>query len=256
MENLEPRQLLTTSLGISGFRGDGDDFVVRYEVGGEDSPAFDVDIYRSADGEAADALLMSHRISDPAELSVGTHSVTIEPDFVEVPEDYFLVVELDGNSEVVETDETDNQRRFEGGIFQTADGTVHVHGDGGQDQYGFLDLDGSRLEIWYDSESPRQFASFDAYTGVHVRTHGGDDTISMMSLPTADTPFWAFGGDGADLIGQAAGGELSEGSLPLGPSDQDIIYNGPSDGSVALRARGDLFDLLGHGSQGGRWRAD
>ncbi len=108
LEPLEQRQLLAIDLGIADFSASEHDLLVEYDVAGDDVPSFDVGIYSSTDGTTPETLLMTHAIDDPLDLAAGTHGVSIDADFTDVPEDYYLVAQLDAGSSVDETDESNN----------------------------------------------------------------------------------------------------------------------------------------------------
>ncbi len=124
--------------------------------------------------------MMTHAIDDPLDLAAGTHGVSIEADFADVPQDYYLVAQLDAGSSVDETDESNNTQVFEGGVFRDTDGTIHAHAGQAADRFSFLDRGGNRLEILH-GPSPQQYDCFWSYSAVHVRGHQGDDEISMLS---------------------------------------------------------------------------
>ncbi|HUT14561.1 MAG TPA: LamG-like jellyroll fold domain-containing protein, partial [Thermoguttaceae bacterium] len=235
LEPLEERQLLAIDLGITGFFADGEDPAVSYQIDGDEAPAFDIGIYRSFDGITPDALLGTRRIDNPAALSPGSHEASITADFVDVQADYFLMARIDAGGEVVETDETNNQLLFAGGIFQATDGTVHVHGSDEEDTYSFVDEGDGELEIWY-GPAPQNLITLLSYSGIHVRAHQGDDDVSICSAPSSVAPLWAFGGDGNDWLVGGAGDDLLDG----GQGD-DALHGGNGENTLYGGAGHDTF---------------
>ncbi|HUT94985.1 MAG TPA: cadherin-like domain-containing protein, partial [Thermoguttaceae bacterium] len=127
-----------------------------------------------------ETLLLTERISDTGDLTVGSHSVSITPDFSSAAEDYFLVAVLDDGSEVVETNESDNERTFDGGTFFAVDGTVHVHGPD-SDAADTVDASlSSTLDVTLNGTT-HSFAPGDVAT-IELRTHGGNDTITWHEI--------------------------------------------------------------------------
>ena len=190
-EQLEPRQLLAADLSITQFTAEGTDITVDYEITGQAVPAFDIDLTRSADGTVDDAVLQSIRIDDPADLALGSHSVTISPDFSDVQSDYWLLGRIDAGGEVTETDETNNSATFSG-VFQTTTGDVHVHGTSGDDdvsitQPALVKVRLNGVEYTYNAST---------VTEIHTRTHEGVDDI--MGGSGVAKPMWSFGGAGDD----------------------------------------------------------
>ena len=191
-EQLERRELLAADLLITQFYSNGTDLLVDYDVVNEAATAFDIDITRAADGVNDDAVVHSARISDAADLAVGSHTLTIAPNFTDVQEDYWLLARIDAGGEVAETDETNNSATFDGGVFQAADGTIHVHGTSGLDdvsvtQPGLLKVRLNGVESTYTAST---------VTEVHTRTHEGVDDI--MGGSGVAKPMWSFGGSGDD----------------------------------------------------------
>ena len=196
MESLESRQLLTTNLAITGFSGDGADLVVDYDILDSNATAFDIGIYRSADGVTAtpDTLLLTERISDSGDLELGSRSVSITADFSSAAEDYFLVAVLDDSLEVAETDEFDNEQAFDGGTFCAVDGTVHVHGPDGDDADTITLSLSTTVDVTLNGVT-HSFTTGDV-AALQVRTHGGNDKITSRLSGSKDLTF--FGGDQTD----------------------------------------------------------
>jgi hypothetical protein len=144
--------MMAADLVVTGFTADGEDLVVTYDVTTDTAAEFDIGVYRSSDGVTPDSLLFSQRVTASNLLAVGTgHEISLVADFTDVPEDYQLMVVLDSADEVSETSETNNILLFAGGVFQTVDGTVKVHGTSSADQ---VEIEGGTdLTVWVGSES-------------------------------------------------------------------------------------------------------
>ena len=194
-EALERKELLASDVLISQMVSDGTDITVDYDIVGQAATAFDLDLTRSADGITDDAVLQSIRISDPADLALGAHSVTISPDFSDIQEDYWLLARIDAGNEIAETDETNNSATFSG-VFQTTAGDVHVHGTASDDdvsitQPALVKVRLNGVEYTYDASG---------VTEIHTRTHQGADDI--LGGTGVQKPLWSFGGsDDDDLFG-------------------------------------------------------
>ncbi len=198
LEPLEERQLLATDLGLTSFQADGTNLLVGYDVddtnGGPVDP-FNISIYRSSDGATLDSLLVTHQVTDPADLQVGTgHQAVIAADFVDDKSDYQLVAVIDSSDAIAEDDETNNQLPFEGGVFFAADGTIHVHGLSTADAIDVTQPG----EIKVDFNGTLYDYTASTVSEVHLRTHGGDDDARVQSGVLV--PLWAFGGAGDDVL--------------------------------------------------------
>ena len=206
MEQLEERQLLSvTNLEINGFRADGNDLVVEYTItGDEDATPFDIGVYRSADGDTVnpDVILMPATVNDQAKLTASaegtSHSVTLSADFSDLDEDYYLMAVLDIN-QVFDEPSGDNLLKFEGGIFQDADGIIHVHGTDSSDTVSIAEsTDGTEYSLDLNVMPGEHTLSISGTSSVertiHIRSHGGDDGITMVAAgPGVETLVFAGG---------------------------------------------------------------
>jgi len=252
-EQLQPREMLATDIVVTGFWGDGNDLVVTYDVEGAGASAFEIGIYRSGDGVTADAPLAAQRVSNSADLEVGTgHTVAIRAEFTDVEEDYFLIAVVDANAEVVEADESNNESLFTGGMFLAADGTLHAHGTGVADS---LELAVSTTLDAVLNGSPRSYDTGDV-SAIHVRLHQAEDTVTTSS--SVATPMWVFGGEGDDYIeGGAAGDELhgGDGEDELrGEAGNDLLLGGYADDDLSGGPGNDT--LYGDNGVGGEDSSD
>jgi hypothetical protein len=143
--------MMAADLVVTGLTADGEDLIVTYDVTTDTVAEFDIGVYRSSDGITPDALLFSQRVTDGGLLAIGNgHQISLVADFTDVPEDYQLLVVLDSAAEVTETSETNNTQLFAGGVFQTVDGTVQIHGTSSAERIRFRIRDGHQgsLACW------------------------------------------------------------------------------------------------------------
>jgi Ca2+-binding RTX toxin-like protein len=218
LEKLQDRRMLATDLAVSAFEADGQDWTVTYDVNTQAATAFDVGVYRSNDGVTADTLIQTQRITNAAELAVGTgHSITIDPNFTDVEQDYYLVVKLDNASENTESNEGNNQAAFAGGVF-TNGSELHVHGTDGADTLTFghsgtVDVTMGALSYSYNSID---------VSAIRARMHDGNDSITTSTR--IGVSMWAFGGDGDDTLhGTSVNDKL------YGGEGDDTLYGGDDD---------------------------
>lgn len=230
-ESLENRRVLsgTTDVAITNLRADPTGFVVEYEMRNQASAPFEIGIYRSSDGVALDQLLLSRRVTDPAQLAVGNRQQFLSANFADVQEDYRLVAVVDAATEVVEGNEANNTRTLDRGVFQASDGTVHVQGNHLRDSVQISTKTLTTGAVVLDvvlSGTNRQF-THSTVTDIHVRTHAGNDTINVASA--VPNSVLAYAGDGADTV--------------YGGSSDDLLFGGP--GGDTLRGRNGDDTLYG-----------
>jgi hypothetical protein len=127
-QTLEPRQLLASDIALTDFAANGRNLLVSYDIAAETAPAFNVSVYRSSDGVTRDSLIGSREIALETERTVGSHTIEIAADFVDVREDYRLIAVADPANGLAETNEENNQLSFASGAFRSADDVLHVHG--------------------------------------------------------------------------------------------------------------------------------
>jgi Ca2+-binding RTX toxin-like protein len=237
---MEQRRLFAADLVISAFASDGMDFQVTYNVDDETAVPFDISVYRSIDGVTLGASLQTVRVTDSAKLAVGSgHTISILPSFSDELSVYMLVVKLDSDGEISEPSEANNQATFSGGVFQSSDGVVHVQGTSSADVVSLSQP--STVDVVFNGNNFSFSAS--GVSGVHVRTHAGNDTIS--SSVSLSKSMWAFGGSGADTIaGGAAGDSIygGDGNDSVQGGDGDDVLRG-GDGDDILRG-GDGADAM------------
>jgi hypothetical protein len=220
IELCEERQMLCSDVIPLEFRGNGHDLQVGYYVSDTDAAPFDIGIYRSADGISRDALLITHRVSNSADLLGDTmHVATINADFTDVQQSYFLIAVVDDADEISENNELNNQWLFDGGLFQATDGTVHVVGTFGDDTVTITDYGSVAIEL---NGTTYDFGSI-AVTGISIRTYDGSDSIAADSSVTL--PLWVFAGRGNDTITGGTGDDY----LDAGPGFDEVDGGGGSD---------------------------
>ena len=200
--------VLASTVVLSGFAMDGSSLQVSYSVSGATSAPFTIGIYTSPDGTTADQLLSSYAVggTDTSELTVGSHSVSIPPPSADVAGDYYLIAAADGAQTA-----SGNPLIFAGGIFQGG-GTVYVFGTDAADTVAI-----GTSSVVLNSGTPFTGTSV---TGIHVRTEGGDDAVSVDTGVTP--PLALYGGAGNDTITDGGSG----GDLLDGGSGQNIFHGG------------------------------
>ena len=208
----------------------------------EGSWEFEVAVYRSLNGVTP--------IGDPiitAVASTATGVVTFDADLTNISEDdeqedYYLIAKIDTQGIFVnDTNASNNMRAFDGGVFLATDGTVHV-----QSANNYVN---DSIQLNYDDKSALFYVveagqtvfvvGIKSVSDIHVRTHGGNDSISTAS--NLEKPVWAFGGYGSDTL---QGGQ--ENDLLIGGYSSDYIYGRDGDDYIE---GGDEYG--GYGGYGG-----
>jgi Ca2+-binding RTX toxin-like protein len=197
---------------------------VTYQILTNTASPFAISFYTSTDTlyDGGDSLLSSVAINAPADLAVGTHTLTytlgVDADLVtdanESNGDYHLLAVADVAGSVDETDDDphneDNTAVFHGAYNYPGATRVFVHGTAAADTVfagsSNLSLNGATF-------------SYPAAVGLRIRVHAGADVVSSSFLG----PVAIFGGDGND--------RLSGGSRPDyidGGADDDTLRGGNS----------------------------
>jgi hypothetical protein len=104
----------TRDIAAGALTSDGTDLHFEYTVSGGTVSPFSIGLYASSDGVAPGQLLQSIEAPD---LTVGTFSLNISPQFDEPQDDYYLVAVVDSADDINETDETNNVSLFAGGSY-------------------------------------------------------------------------------------------------------------------------------------------
>ena len=255
------------------------DFFQSFRVANEDASEFELGYYRSLDErlDPSDELLGVMAITDPDDLVVDGNRLvftTIGVDGGNVPfpgidgeadpmEDYFILTVADHLDVVAEFDgdplNEDNTRPLRGS-YQLPGTPVFAHGIA-RDETFTVDIvdDTARLTYGVTGSGILRTVTYDLDEGleVHLRTHGGNDTVIGSDLTEV-----VFGGEGGDnLRGEGGddmlfggpgrdrldGGEgadtLDGGDGPdtlIGGPGPDIIFDGPGDDTVDVGLGDDI----------------
>ncbi len=207
-----------------------------------------VDIYRSPDGVTVDTsdsttLLMTHELTSSADKTQSPgHVVSFDADLNQlghdVDEDYYLVAVLRTDGDSVydnESDTTNNQVNFAGGVFRDAvTGIWQAHGADATDT---VTVDSSYI-LLYGLQLLANISG--ANDAVAIRTHGGNDTVTVNSAYSYAVQI--FGGAGNDTLTGGAGDDLLAG----GSGDDTYTYAGGGDfGTDTIReGNGDGSDTI------------
>ena len=181
---------------------------VSYTVGGTATDVT-INIYRSDDLNNP-----IHSIPNN-NLTGDTVSFDLDPGFTDTKEDYYLVAKVIATDGI---DTAEDSQNFEGGVFlhnnilhvQTANTSI---GDS-----VFIDDDPTGTNYDIDWGTYSQSIAISSVNEIHVRTHGGNDTIKI-SDNSLDVPLWAFGGSGNDNLYGGAGNDYFDGS-----GGRDTVY--------------------------------
>ena len=187
LEQCEPRCLLAADITIGEFYSNGTNWIVDYSITG--GPAtFGLEFFRSADGVTTEGAAIQTETIVGA--NGGPHStLPLTPNYSESQDDYYLIARVvpgDGDSSSIHT------KAFFGGVF-LMDGIVHVQGTNSANQISVVAP--STLDV-NDGVHPLTSLASASITGVHIRSHGGSDSLTLGNGVTQDV--WAFGGSGDD----------------------------------------------------------
>ena len=220
LESLAARELLAGNILGGTFESDGEDWSLSYEIADENVGAFNVGIDATENGSTT--RLQTFRISNSNDLAVGTHAITVAPDFNDLNVDYALVAKWDADDEVIESNESDNTSGFDEGVFLSEDDVVYVHGSDDDDSINLF-TSGSTLYVIANGQSN----SFNASTVgvVRIRVHDGNDGVVASAVGTIS--MWAFGGDGNDSLSGGDGDDWLHGN-----DGDDWAYGGYGDDSL------------------------
>jgi Ca2+-binding RTX toxin-like protein len=256
-ESLERRALLTADIAITGFTADGTDLKVDYDITGANVAAFNVSLYASSNGTTLGQFLVSERVTNSADLQVGTgHQFTFTPfAFFASSVDFYFVAVVDSSNEISEDSESNNQLALTEGLFQTANGVLYVNGSSAGDNITISDS--STLDVEYNSANYSYTLS--AITTVCVLSHGGDDlvdgagTSKVIWTNTADGNDTIYGGSGNDTIKSGAGNDTiygGAGNDGMWAGDGNDILAGQAGNDAAYGEAGDDTIYVGSGGDG------
>jgi|GEM_PF-1725848 len=132
------------NLVIDWFSGNGTNWTVEYTV--EQNPSLQpitIRFYTTEDGTTPGTLLGSTTRTNSNELAVGSHAITVVPNFVDQNASSIyehlgqrLLAVIDQPALIAETNESDNKRIYDGGIFRMAQQPaefIYVHGTSAAD---------------------------------------------------------------------------------------------------------------------------
>ena len=261
---------------ITGFSVNPEDDTkldVSYYIYNADPDAFDIAIYASFDAQNPETLLIDHfAVSNPADRTPGApHTVSIAAVFrnqaqpgqdpvYDLELDYFLMAKVDSQDEVVEANELNNTRLFDGGIFlDDPHDIVHVHGtDVPNQQYPAVDKkdvlqirlhvveNSASFRLWLnadpDGEPSEEYAETDV-SQFDVRTHDGNDEVLTPALGDAkqfsaiEAAMWVFAGEGDDLVYGGDAQDLNDPpeqwQMDVLPVVRDRLYGGPGNDAIS-----------------------
>jgi hypothetical protein len=172
---------------------------VTFTNNGEDAPPFSISIYNSSDGVNPTTLVGTIDVTDPADLTGGGTTHTLEYtgalNGLDGTNDYYIA-QLDCNDQVDETTRADNTSAPLTGIFQTGDDSL----------YALVGLDGSghTLTFSQDATAGDVVATLDGVattfpnvSTIYAVTYHGTNTIDATAV---NTPSVLYGGDGNTTI--------------------------------------------------------
>ncbi|MBW3600616.1 MAG: hypothetical protein KY475_25550, partial [Planctomycetes bacterium] len=171
---LEPRRLLAVDAALLGFEAHGESFEVQYSVEDTSGP-LRLALYASSDGVAPDRLLETIAIEDPA--AGETQSAVIDAEFARLDESETLIARVESAVDALAY----AQLAIQGGVFQDAEGVVHVFGTDRTDVIGVYEF--GVLGVSFNGA----FHSYEAgsVTGIVLHDVTSDDVVSMAGIESA-----------------------------------------------------------------------
>jgi CSLREA domain-containing protein len=252
---------LLTDIALSQVTADGfATLTVAYQVAASPAPAFRIGFYTSADTlfDGGDTLAGTVQLSDPADLTVGTHTKTFAigggagmvalpgAGAAETGADYYLLAVADDQNLVAEADNDpfneDNAAVFTG-VYHTAGGDVLVHGTGGSDSVA-LAASGSNRVLTVNGVATT-YAANDV-TSFRVRGHAGDDTVTAPTLAQPVT-VWGGAGNNTLIVGDQGNTTANTYTITSGSVQRAgagaITYSGVQALAVNGGSGGDTFNV-------------
>lgn len=247
LEQFESRDMLATDIAITGFDANGQHPVVHYNVSGENAAPFTIAIYGSVGGMAP-TMLGSKQVTSGADLAVGTdHAIELDGPLSSMSGDVTLTAIVDSAYQNMETNESNNQMAFQGGVFRSGNGELNVHGTIADDAVQVTG--GTTLNVTFNAGAYTFTPS--EITQIRVWGQNGNDTISADSSFTL--PFVVFGGDGNDTITGGGGSNSLYGNAGddtiTGGSGPNMIDGGTGNNTIVTGGTGG--GTTGGGSTGG-----
>lgn len=177
---------------------------------------------------AGDTLLSNLTISSAADLTVGSHSKTFTigslagqvklpgAGATEPTSDYFILAVADPTNTITEVDSDplneDNTVAFVGAYSTTS--TVLVHGGAANDSVTltYPTTSSGNVTIGLSgSLSASYLIAYGSTAAFRLRTHAGDDTLSVVTSSLTARPMLELGGDGNDVLVGAGGADTLNG---------------------------------------------
>jgi Ca2+-binding RTX toxin-like protein len=242
-----------TDIRVQSVTADGrTSLSVSYQIDNAQAPAFDLSVFRSDDTDfGGDTLLGTVSVTAAADLTIGAHTKTWTigggagqmplpgAGAAEVDTDYYLLVVADPADLVEETDTdspgSNNVAAF-AGVYHPPGGQVLVQGGPAADT---ISATSAFVVTWNGASS--SYSSNDV-SGLRIRTHAGNDTLSASAF-TKSIAVW--GGDGNDTLttGSAADslfGDAGADVLNAGAGN-DILTGGSGNDTLTGGAGNDLY---------------
>lgn len=255
-------------------------FELTYTIASAAASAFEFALYKSADTlfDPGDMLLAMLTISDPADLSLGTHVKLFDlgsgpgqvpwPGFgaPETDDDYHLLTVLDPANTLPEADldpiNEDNLYASHG-VYHSPGGLLYIQGHSSSETYTFA-IAGSDLALTIVSAlgSVELHYNVSDLTSVRIRMHDGHDLVqgAALSIPMyvlagpgddsvngGSGPDTLYGGDGNDSINGGSGVDTLSGGLGVnvlnGGTGADTLIESIEGASVLSNT-----SLVGQGS--------
>ena len=229
--------------------GGGTSVAVAYTISSNDAGAFNLSLARSDDAAfgSTDTILGSVRVSNAADLTIGSHTLTINvgggagavplpgAGVADVSGDYYLLGVADPAGELSETNLADNFASLRG-VYHDAGGPVVVHGGELADTLTFAASGATKLKLTQNGVATLYNKS--DVSSLVVHSHGGNDKVTIS--PNVTAPAIVFGGDGNDALKGGSGpdqlfgnagndsffGELGADLIDGGAGTDSWTYNG------------------------------
>ena len=198
---------------------------------------------QSADllADATDTVLSTVSISNPADLTPGTHTVsfTIGTQVLlpgagktEPTGDYFILAVLDPADSIPEVDASLNEDNTKPlvGVYATSTG-IYAQGGPGVDAITVTYPSATTGNFTVDVSGSLNTAISAAYsqtTAFRFRLHDGNDTVNVVTTSVASRPMLELGGDGDDVLS--------------GGSGADTLNGGDGDDTLSGKLGNDVLD--------------
>ncbi len=187
-----------TTLTMKGFNtNDNGNLTVSYTINGEDAPPFSIGIYQSLDGVQLGELIGTIDVSDPADLSGGgaTHTLEYGGTLNGLDNGEYYLAQLDCYDQVQQTTRAGDTSGPLTGIFETSDGSLYALTglDGGSHTLVFSQDGAGDVTATLDGVA----ATFQNVNMIYAVTYHGTNTIDASGVSVLSE---LYGGDGNDTI--------------------------------------------------------